>query len=219
MENQEPKSISASGEAAPKNAEWSSTKVYVLGGICLLLGIAVGALFHGPAKPSVAPVPGQTMNSAPAMPAQGMPGMGMDPSAVLNDPIFEKVKSDPNNFELLAQAGIVAMKGGNPKVAIDYYQRALKVKEDPEVRTNLGNAYFRSGEADEALAQFATVLKSNPKDPNALYNSGVVRLMGKNDPKGAAAAWEMFLKYNPDHPRRAKVEEMLQRVKGMAAAK
>jgi tetratricopeptide (TPR) repeat protein len=143
---------------------------------------------------------------------------GAPASAPLTDPVFEKVKSDPKNFDLLTQAGVAAMKAGNPKVAIDYYQRALNVKDDPLIRIGLGNACFRTGDPDRALAQFATVLKKNPKDPNALYNTGVVKLMGKNDPKGAIASWEAFLKYNPDHPHKAQVEEMLKRVRSSTPA-
>jgi tetratricopeptide (TPR) repeat protein len=210
--------------SAQKASEWSSTKVYALGAICLVLGMVVGALFRGPAQPAAAVATtstgmGQPM-SAPALPSQMPPQMGggAPASAPLTDPVFEKVKSDPNNFALLSEAGIAAMKAGNPKVAVDYYQRALKVKDDPLVRTNLGNACFRAGDPDQALTEFAMVLKANPKDPNALYNTGVVKLMGKNDTKGAIASWEAFLKYNPDHPHKAQVEEMLKRVKNMKPA-
>jgi hypothetical protein len=38
---------------------------------------------------------------------------------------------------------------------------------------------------------------------------GVVKLGGKNDPKGAIAAWESLLKIDPAYPERAKVESML----------
>lgn len=209
---------SSSSAPTPKASEWSSIKVYALGAICLGLGIAVGALFHGPtqsAAPATVSAAGQQIPSdRPQMPPQ----MGGAPaSAPLTDPVFEKVKSDPNNFDLLSEAGVAAMKAGNPKVAEDYYERALKVKEDPLIRTNLGNAYFRAGDADRALSEFGTVLKANPKDPNALYNTGVVKLMGKNDPKGAIASWEAFLKYNPDNPHKPQVEEMLTRVKNISS--
>ena len=190
-------------------AIWSATKVYTLGFICLLLGIAVGALARGAAPKHVDPA-APTAAASAQMP--GMPGGAMQ-APPADDPVFEQVKADPKNFDLLSQAGIAAMKARNPKLAIDYYQRALAVKDDPLVHTNLGNAYFRNGESDQALKEFASVLKSNPKDPNALYNSGVVTLMGKNDPKGAIQYWEEFLKDNPNHPQKGQVEDMLRRVK------
>jgi tetratricopeptide (TPR) repeat protein len=135
---------------------------------------------------------------------------------VAPDPVFEKVKSDPNNFDLLLQAGAAAMKAGTPKLAVDYYERALKVKDNPDVRIDMGNACFRAGDADKALNEFATVLKADPKNDKALYNTGVVRLMAKNDPKGAIASWETLLKLYPDHPHKAQVLEMIKRVKSAA---
>ena len=62
----------------------------------------------------------------------------------------------------------------------------------PATLTNLG----RAGEGIEGGSQ----------DDKALYNTGVVRLMGKNDPKGAIAVWQTFLKYHPDHPHKDQVQ-------------
>jgi tetratricopeptide (TPR) repeat protein len=131
---------------------------------------------------------------------------------VAKDPVFEKLKSDPNNFDLLVQAGNAEMKAVDPKSAEDYYVRALNVKDSLEIRTNLANAYFRAGDPDQSLAELAKVLKVDPKNDKALYNIGVVRLMGKSDPKGAVAAWKTLLKYYPNHPRKIQVEEMIKRV-------
>jgi Tfp pilus assembly protein PilF len=202
MENQAPASSAAAG--------WTSTNAYALCAICLLLGIAVGALFHGPARPST---------TASVAASQSMPaGMGQMPpgaphGATTVDPVFEKVKNDPTNFDLLSQAGIAAMRGGDPKMAIDYYGRALKVKDNLNVRTDLANAYFRSGDPDQSLAELAKVLKADPKNDKALYNTGVILLMAKKDTKGALASWETFLKFHPDHPHKAQVLEMIKRVK------
>jgi cytochrome c-type biogenesis protein CcmH/NrfG len=199
MENQTPTAT----------VEWNPTKVYVLAAICLVLGIAIGALFHGPTRPTGAA--SSVASGTPGNPAQMPPQMpGAD---VASNPVFEQVKSDPNNFELLSQAGVAAMKAGNPKMAMDYYERALHVKEDADVRTDLGNAYLRAGDADRALQEFATVLKADPKNDKALYNTGVVQLFAKNDAKGAIATWETFLKFHPDHPNKAQVLEMIERAK------
>lgn len=190
---------------------WTSTKVYILGAICLLLGIAVGALFRGPAQPSSISV--SSIASAPQMPpAPGNNHRGSIPD-VANDPVFAKLKSDPDNVDLLVEAGNVEMKANDPKSAVDYYRRALKGKDNLDVRTNLANAYFRSGDADQSLAELAKVLKADPKNDKALYNVGVVKLMAKNDPKGAIASWETLLKNYPAHPHKDQVLEMIERVK------
>jgi len=179
----------------------------------------IGAIFHGPTNPVPAIASEQQMPATGQMPPHTPSDSAHMMPPVASDPVFEKVKSDPNNFDLLSQAGNAAMKAGNAKLATEYYLRALKVKEDLEVRTNLGNAYFRSGDADKSLAEFATVLKADPKNGKALYNTGVVRLMGKRDAKGAIASWETFLKYHPDDPHKAQVQEMIKKVKqaGMKA--
>jgi tetratricopeptide (TPR) repeat protein len=192
--------------------------VYSLGAICLVLGIALGALLHGPvqraaADPSVASAP-----AMPGNPAHMAGGVGQMPApAAAPDSVIAKVKSDPNNFDLLSQAGNASMKASDPKSAADYYRRALKVKDDADVRINLANAYFRTGDADQSLAELATVLKTDPKNEKALYNTGAVRLMGKRDAKGAIASWETFLKYYPNHPQKAHVQEMIKRAKEFVA--
>jgi len=219
MENQSvPTPTVTPTPAQPSNIEWTATKVYSLGAICLVLGIVLGALFHGPAQP----VPGATVGVAsdqqmPGGPAQMPPAStsaaphGMMPQG--SNPVFEKLKSDPNNFGLLAQAGVTSMHANDPRSAINYYGRALQVREDIGVRTNLGDAYFQAGDINSSLQQFATVLKADPKNENALYNTGMVRLLGKHDPKGAIESWETFLKFYPDHPRKALVLEQINKAK------
>lgn len=109
------------------------------------------------------------------------------------------------------------MKGGDAQMAVEYYGRALKVKDDLNVRTNLANAYFRVGDIDQSLSELAKVLVADPKNDKALYNTGVVRLMGKRDAKGAIESWEAFLKYHPDHPHKVQVQEMIKRAKKLGA--
>lgn len=197
------------------STEWSSAKVYILSVITLLLGVALGALFHGPAQA----VPAAVATTVPAgmpqiPPASGSnPHMGGGVPTAVNDPVFEKLKGDPKNFDLLMQAGTLSLRAQDAKAAVGYYSRALEVKNDTDARINLANACFRGGEADRSLAELATVLQADPKNDKALYNTGVVRLMAKNDPKGAVASWQMLLKYYPNHPHKQQVEEMIKRVK------
>jgi cytochrome c-type biogenesis protein CcmH/NrfG len=40
-------------------------------------------------------------------------------------------------------------------------------------------------------------LRYDPKDANALFDLGMIRLQGKQDGKGAVAAWQQLLKSNP----------------------
>lgn len=204
-------SIVAEPLSAP--AEWNSTKVYILAVISLLLGVALGALFHGPA-----PVAPATAGMPQIPSATGAnPHMGGGVPTVVNDPVFEKLKSDPKNFDLLVQAGNLSLRAQDAKAAVSYYGRALEVKDDTDLRINLANACFRGDDADRSLAELATVLKADPKNDKALYNKGVVLLMAKKDPKGAIASWKTLLKYYPNHPHKQQVEEMIKRAKAAPA--
>ena len=94
--------------------------------------------------------------------------------------------------------------------AIGYYTRALnETPKNPDVRTDMGIAYYYSGDADRALKEFDQALKDDPRHAQTLFNVGVVKMNGKNDPKGAIAAWESLLKIDPAYPDRPKVESML----------
>ena len=94
--------------------------------------------------------------------------------------------------------------------AIEYYTRVLnETPNNADVRTNMGIAYFYSGDLDRALKEFDKALKADPRHAQTLFNVGIVKLNGKNDPKGAIVAWESLLKIDPAYRDRAKVEMLL----------
>ena len=191
---------------------WTSAQVYVMSAICLLLGIAVGYLVRGPgqpvsnATPTTAAAPADT--SVPPTPEM-MKRMAETKAA----PLLAQLQSSPNNAELLAEIGNVYYDTQNYQDAIAYYKKSLALKEDPGVRTDMGTSYFYTGDADAALAEFDRTLKINPTFENALLNVGIVKFNGKMDARGAIAAWEQLLKQNPNHPRRADIEQMIAQAK------
>jgi tetratricopeptide (TPR) repeat protein len=104
--------------------------------------------------------------------------------------------------------------GGQWNDAITYYTRALnETPNNPDVRTDMGIAYFNIDDPDRALKEFDRALKDDPRHSQTLFNIGVVKMNGKNDPKGAIAAWESLLKIDPNYKDRAKVETMLAQAK------
>jgi len=64
------------------------------------------------------------------------------------------------------------------------------------VRTDLGTAYWYTGNADKAIASFEQALAIRPNHPGTLFNLGIVKWQGKKDPKGAVVAWEKLLQTN-----------------------
>jgi cytochrome c-type biogenesis protein CcmH/NrfG len=185
-----------------------TAQVYGMAFICLLAGLAMGFLLHG-AQPPVSPAqsaavvlpqspPVGTQDSA-HMPRQ-MPSL--DQMKRMADtqasPLLEKLKRDPNNNALLAQVGAIYHTTHQFKEAAAYYGKAAQA--DPRnvaLRTKLASSLYRSGDVDGAIAQLNKALAVDPKDANALFDLGMIKLQGKKDGKGALAAWQTLLKTNP----------------------
>jgi cytochrome c-type biogenesis protein CcmH/NrfG len=197
---------------------WTGTQAYVLAAFCLLLGVALGYLFRGSA--SVGSVQATTSTTT-------QQGSGARPQPDPNAqaavaqaaaPLLEAVNKDPNDFDSLVKLGNVYYDGQQFPNAIQYYERALVIHPDnPDVRTDMGTAYWYTGNAEEALAAMQTSLKYRPGHPQTLFNLGWVRWQGKQDPKGAIEAWEQLLKANPDYPQKQQVEQYIAKAKEHAS--
>jgi len=128
-------------------------------------------------------------------------------------PLVEQLKGDPGNAKLLAQIGNTYYDTQQYPSAIDYYQRTLQVApKDASVRTDMATAFWYTGNADTAIAEFNRALGDEPNKPNALFNLGVVQWQGKMDVKGALATWQRLLDTNPNYDGRAKVLELMEQV-------
>jgi Tfp pilus assembly protein PilF len=135
-------------------------------------------------------------------------------------PLLEKLKSDPKNAVLLAQAGAIYHVDHQFQEAAEYYGKATQV--DPgnvALRIKFASSLFRSGDADGAIAQLNRALAEDPKDANALFDLGMIRLQGKQDGKGALAAWRQLLKSNPSlsADRKAMVQKLMDGVEASLA--
>jgi len=209
----EPATAATSSESSP----W--TRVYLKAAICLVVGLAVGYLLRGSrsSASSVLPAASVAKSSvrAGAMGAREMPGGAGHMQQMANKqaaPLLERLKSDPNNSALLIQVGGIYHTTHQFKQAAEYYDKALQV--DPKnvaIRTKLASSLFRMGDADGAIAQLNQALSYDPKDANALFDLGVVKLNGKRDSKGALAAWQRLLKSNPQlsADRKATVQKLM----------
>ena len=127
-------------------------------------------------------------------------------------PLLAKLKKDPNNTDLLDQVGAIYHATHQFKEAASYYIRAVQI--DPKnvtLRTKLAISLYRSGDVDGAIAQLNQALSYDLKDANALFDLGMIRLQGKQDSKGALAAWRQLLKSNPhlSAERKAAVQKMI----------
>lgn len=200
---------------------WTATQVYVMAVVCLLVGIAAGYLVRGSSTRSSATSAGAAM--APS-PQAGMPSGTSDMGQVTPDQLkrmgdkkaesmLAELQKDPNNPDLLAQIGAVYLLTQQFPLAVEYYDRAAKIKPLAETFTSLASAYHYTGSDDRAIDALNRALTIDPKSPNALFRLGVLKWQAKNDPKGAIDAWQRLLKTNPNLPRRAEVEGLIAKVK------
>jgi cytochrome c-type biogenesis protein CcmH/NrfG len=195
-------------------------KVYMMAVTCLLIGLAIGYLFLGahqqqPASPkqtdatSAMPFPnGNTMGSGHAPNLEDMKRMADKKAA----PLIEGLKHNPSDSALLMQIGSIYHSSHQFREAAAYFDKA--VQADPKnvaLRTKLAASLYRSGDVDGAIAQLNRALSDDPKDANALFNLGMIKLQGKQDGTGALAAWQRLLKANPhlSADRKAQVQKLM----------
>jgi cytochrome c-type biogenesis protein CcmH/NrfG len=204
---------------------WRAQQVYTMAVVCLLVGLVIGYLFRGSASTVPQPTAPQSLaQEARATPPAATAGGGgmagqmpsLDNMKKMADtkaaPLLEKLKSDPNNKDLLFQVGNIYKATHQFKDAAGYYNKALQA--DPKnvaVRTELASCLFYSGDVDGALSQLQQGLNYNPKDANSLFNLGMIKWQGKQDGPGALAAWRELLKSNPQlsADRKATVQKLM----------
>ncbi len=161
----------------------------------LLLGLIIGSFLIGPrlaqkgsgnaeggtvagapetaAEPQVAPA------STPSAPAQ-MPAMGGGNMQTMNAVreqlanLKATVEREPKNADALAQLGNMYMDAAKYPQAIEYYERALGVREDASLRTDLGICYKQAGQLDKSVDAFRRAAEDQPDQWQALFNEAIV---------------------------------------------
>jgi len=78
------------------------------------------------------------------------------------------------------------------------YESAIKGgADDPDVRTDLGNAYRFSNRPNDALAQYRRAQELNPNHEFSLFNQGGLFLEDLKDRDQAVAVWTEYLRRFP----------------------
>lgn len=86
---------------------------------------------------------------------------------------FNKILiTNENNVDALVELGLCEASLYNMSGAIEYFEKATKLKEDPEILCNLGMAYLNNGEIDDAIYFIERAYELNPEDEitNACLN-------------------------------------------------
>jgi cytochrome c-type biogenesis protein CcmH/NrfG len=202
--------------------QWTSVQAYTLAVICLLIGIAGGWLVRGSGTaPATQPAAAASVPDATGSSSQAPTPAQLEQTAETQvAPLLQKLKSDPNNAELLANIGNVYYDTQQYPKAIEYYGRSLKVQpSNSSVRTDLATAYWYVGNPDTAIAEFQKSLTYEPTKANTLFNLGLVEWQGKMDIKAAVATWQKLLDTNPNYEGKEKVLELMAQAKQHTSVK
>lgn len=195
---------------------WSNAQTYSMAVICMILGITAGYLLHAPAVAS--PTPSVGTVSAPTAPAAAPTQM---PSAAdmkrMADkqvaPLFAELEKHPNDADLLAKIAQAYMAAQQFQSAQQYYEKSIAAKPKVDALNELAFVYVKLGDLDRGIATLNQALAIDPKNPQVLFNLGYFEWKGKGDPKAAIAAWQAFLKADPNSPKKAQVEQMVAQAK------
>ncbi len=126
------------------------------------------------------------------------------------------MKANPNDPKLLSAIAQTYFKAHQFDEAISYAQRS--VQADPKHvgnRADLASFLYLSNRTDEAITQLEEALRIDPKNPQVLFNLGMVRWKGKDDAAGAVKLWKQMLASNPNLPdtHRKQVEKLIEQAK------
>lgn len=195
---------------------WNSAQAYTMAVICLILGTVVGYLLNQP-KEASSGVPAAAVTPRP-IPAGGKGTMpSADDLKRMADkqvaPLLAELQKNPKDADLLSKIGQSYLAAQQYQTAQQYLEQSVAVKAKPENLNALSFVYYSLGDVDKAIETLNRALKIDPKDPKALFNLGMYEWHGKSDPKAAIAAWQTFVKANPNDPKRPEVEKMIAQAK------
>ncbi len=140
-------------EQGTSGSAWKATQVYAMAALCLVVGLALGYLFRGSQSPAP---PIEAANPQPAATPGGMAGHmpSLEDMKKMADtkaaPLIDKLKSDPNNVDLLTQVGNIYKATHQFKDAATYYDKIVQI--DPKnvaMRTELASCLYYNGDVGE----------------------------------------------------------------------
>jgi tetratricopeptide (TPR) repeat protein len=86
--------------------------------------------------------------------------------------------------------------------AIDHYQQAIALgRDNPDVRTDLGNCFRFLGQSQKALEQYEIAQRQNPQHENSLLNQAGLFAEVLHDSERAKATAREFIARFPQSPR------------------
>jgi tetratricopeptide (TPR) repeat protein len=146
-----------------------------------LLGLVIGSMLIGPkladSKLRGASAPTRATEEAPAAAPVAAASTGGSPMGAVFQQINnlkQEIERNPNNADALSQLGTMYMDAGKFPQAIEYFERSLNIRDDPQVRTDLGICYRNNNDTEKSLAAFRQVVQIHPEQWQALFNEVII---------------------------------------------
>lgn len=188
--------------------------------VMIIVGLLIGGAIGFALKSSIAP---RGQGGMPAGPADVMAGGGGGMPAAggaMPADIMAEVQKDraileknPDDVSANVDLGNLLFDSGQWDKATEHYGRALaKEPNNPDVRVDMAVAFHNLGQDQRARQEMERVTREHPDHRNAWLNLGVVTSsMGDN--KAAIAAWEQYLKLDPNGEHAASIRDEVARLK------
>jgi tetratricopeptide (TPR) repeat protein len=124
---------------------------------------------------------------------------------------FQKIlEKDPQNAEAMILIGNTYINRGDNATALEWYGKIDIAKiEDAVVLYNIGTNYYNNGKFEDALRYYQKSVEIQKEFPDGLYQLGLTYLNLQKNAE-AIAAFEAYLKADPDSPRAAQVQSFLE---------
>jgi cytochrome c-type biogenesis protein CcmH/NrfG len=186
------------------------TTALVIAVICLVAGFFMGHFYSGfdsgneETANRVTPLPQKPQASQPTGP------MAQRAAAVLK--LKQETAANPKNADAWARLGHAYFDMNEYQNAIDAYRKYLELKpDDPNVWTDLGVMYRRSGYPAEAVRAFDRAIAVDPRHQQSRFNKGIVQIYDLNNRGAGIDSWRELLKINPSAkaPNGRPVEDLI----------
>jgi tetratricopeptide (TPR) repeat protein len=106
----------------------------------------------------------------------------------------------------------------NWPAAIQHYEAAINLgANDPDIRTDLGNAYRFTNRAEAALAQYQLAQKLNPAHEFSLFNQGGLYYEQFKQPLKAVEIWNEYLRRFPQGESAQAARQLIAQAQGTAS--
>ncbi len=101
-----------------------------------------------------------------------------------------------------------------PQAITDYTQAIHDGLDNPDIRTDLGNAYRFSGQPDLALSEYTQAQTQDAHHENSLFNQGGA-YVDKGDFKKAILIWQEYIQRFPHGQHVAESKQQMAAAEGV----